>query len=99
MRSFKALATLVLDWNSIGDEGLAALADAVVQLPCFRVIRLCSFCRSVGNNEVTAAGAKALALALERSKSLTRIDLRTNCLTTSGEQDRGRRRGGVCGGD
>jgi Ran GTPase-activating protein (RanGAP) involved in mRNA processing and transport len=41
---------------------------------------------SLQQNGVNAVAAKALGMALERNTTLTTLDLRTNCIQTSGAQ-------------
>ena len=75
----RALKSADFSANSIGDEGTAALSDALKTNSTLETLDLRS-------NEVGAAGAQSLAGMLQVNRALNSVDLRWNKIPDEGKQ-------------
>ena len=73
----RALKSAYFSANSIGDEGTAALSDALKANSTLETLEL-------RNNEIGAAGAQSLAGMLQVNRALTSLDLRFNGIGAGG---------------
>ena len=79
LRFNRALKSANLDYNSIGDEGAAALSDALKSNSTLEELKL-------HNNEIGAAGAQSLAGMLQVNRALTSVNLLKNDLGDGAER-------------
>ena len=75
----RALKSADFSANSIGDEGTAALSDALKANSTLETLELRS-------NEVGVAGAQSLAGMLQVNRALNSVDLRYNGIPDAGKQ-------------
>ena len=75
----RALKSANLGGNGIGDEGTAALSDALKTNSTLETLELWT-------NKIGAAGAQSLADMLQVNRALNSVDLRYNSIPDEGKQ-------------
>ena len=75
----RALISVILDANSIGDEGTAALSEALKSNSALENLELY-------DSKIGSAGAQSLAEMLQVNRALNSVDLRFNQIPEEDEE-------------